>query len=178
MRSLFIAASLAAICAGSVMGWTSHALPYLQKPTNIINGSDVFSYTVADSSAVLPNFSDVSVFVDNNGTVIEGVTDLEGSWIGSLAPLGALVGALPAGHVANVMGRKRLLLLLTVPYLIGWSLIIAAGKSVSHKRRQIRERYRRPHALLCFRGNGTDLLQFISYTSTSSIVANNTGFVV
>ncbi|KDR10229.1 hypothetical protein L798_15728, partial [Zootermopsis nevadensis] len=53
----------------------------------------------------------------------------EASWIGSLAPLGALVGALPAGHVANSIGRKKLLLLLIVPYLVGWSLIFAAGKS-------------------------------------------------
>jgi MFS family permease len=135
MQSSFLAATLGTICAGSVMGWTSQALPYLQKPTDIVKGSDVYNYTVVgSSSASLRNLSDVSVFLDTNGTVIEGVTRVEESWIGSLAPLGALVGALPAGHVANGIGRKRLLLLLTVPYLVGWSVIIAAGKSVSQKR--------------------------------------------
>jgi SP family facilitated glucose transporter-like MFS transporter 8 len=59
------------------------------------------------------------------------MTTTEESWFSSLSPLGALVGALPAGYVANLIGRKRLLLLLTKPYLLGWFLIIVATKSLS-----------------------------------------------
>ena len=71
------------------------------------------------------------MFLGGNVTETEGMTTTEESWISSLAPLSALVGVLPAGYVANLIGRKRLLLLLTIPYLLGWFLIIVAAKTVS-----------------------------------------------
>jgi MFS family permease len=115
------------------MGWTSPALPYLQKPPDNFNGSDACNYSViGNSSSVLGNISGVDVFLGKNGTATEGVTETQASWIASLAPLGALVGALLAGYVANMIGRKKLLLSLAVLYLLGWSLIIIAGKSVSN----------------------------------------------
>jgi MFS family permease len=132
MDSSFLAATLGTVCAGSVMGWTSPALPYLHKTPVIANASDSYNYTVIGSpSSALPVLSDFAVFLGGTVTDSEGLTTTEESWISSLAPLGALVGALPAGYVASLIGRKRLLLLLTVPYLLGWFLIIAAGKSVS-----------------------------------------------
>ena len=114
------------------MGWTSPALPYLHKAPVISNASDYYNYTAIGSpSSSLPVVSDVAVFHGGNVTETEGMTTMEESWISSLAPLGALVGALPAGYVASLIGRKRLLLLLTIPYLLGWFLIIVAEKSVS-----------------------------------------------
>ena len=114
------------------MGWTSPALPYLHKAPVISNASDYYNYTAIGSpSSALPVLSDVAVFLGGNVTDTEGMTTTEESWISSLAPLGALVGALPAGYVANLIGRKRLLLFLTIPYLLGWFLIIVAAKSVS-----------------------------------------------
>lgn len=50
----------------------------------------------------------------------------EGSWVGSLLPLGAIAGALPAGAMADKLGRKRSLLLLAVPFLISWVMILVA----------------------------------------------------
>ena len=115
------------------MGWTSPALPYLHKAPDISKGSSNFNYSVIGSpSSALPVQSDVAVFLGGNGTETEGLTTAEESWVGSLAPLGALLGAMSAGYVANLIGRKRLLLLLTIPYLLGWFLIIVAGKSVSY----------------------------------------------
>jgi MFS family permease len=106
------------------MGWTSHALPYLQKTSDAVNSSDAY-YTVTGNDPLLGN---VSV---RSETGMVGVTGDQASWIASLAPLGALVGALTAGYVATAIGSKKLLLFLGVVYLLGWSLIIAAGKSVS-----------------------------------------------
>jgi SP family facilitated glucose transporter-like MFS transporter 8 len=123
---------LGTVCAGSVMGWTSPSLPYLHKAPPISNASDYYNYTgIGSASFVLPNLSDVAVFLGGNVTETEGISTTEESWISSLAPLGALVGALPAGYMANLIGRKRLLLLLTIPYLLGWFLIIVAAKFVS-----------------------------------------------
>ena len=115
------------------MGWTSPALPYLHKAPVVSNATDYYNYTAIGSHfSAVPNLSDVAVFLGGNVTEIEGMTKTEESWISSLAPLGALVGALPAGYVANLIGRKRLLLLLALPYLLGWFLIIVAANSVSH----------------------------------------------
>jgi MFS family permease len=127
-----LVANLGSVCAGAVMGWTSHALPYLQKPPHIIERSDAYNSTFIERSSSVPgNMSSVDVFLGKKGTITEGLTGTQASWVASLAPLGALVGALSAGYVANTIGRKKLLLGLGVLYLLGWSLIIVAGKRVS-----------------------------------------------
>jgi MFS family permease len=117
---------MGSFCGGAVMGWTSYALPYLQNPLADFNRSGAYSYTVVGNfSSALGNIS------AKNETAIEGVTGSQASWIASLAPLGALVGAMSAGYVANAIGRKNLLLFLAMVYISGWSIIIAAGRSVS-----------------------------------------------
>lgn len=52
------------------------------------------------------------------------ITDAEGSWISSLLAIGAALGALPAGNVADRFGRKKTLLFLSAPFLISWAMII------------------------------------------------------
>ena len=101
--SLFYPVTLFAVCVGTVDGWTSPALPFLQRSQGYISSNNSFHHVVNDDEA---------------------------SWIGSLAPLGALAGAIPAGYLANVIGRRRLLLVLTVPMLLGWMIIIIAQDSV------------------------------------------------
>lgn len=54
------------------------------------------------------------------------VTPDQGSWISSFLPLGAILGAYPAGSMADQMGRKKSLLLLSVPFLASWGLILVA----------------------------------------------------
>ncbi|KAJ9583693.1 hypothetical protein L9F63_021965, partial [Diploptera punctata] len=88
--------AIATVCAGTLEGWTSPALPYLQQ--------------------------------NETGTL--AITDVEASWIGSLGGLGALFGSLPAGLLADKIGRKSVLLGVTLPYLMGWIIIILARKSV------------------------------------------------
>lgn len=48
------------------------------------------------------------------------------SWIGSLMPLGALLGCPAMAGLVNKLGRKDLMLILTIPTLLGWTLIICA----------------------------------------------------
>lgn len=61
-----------------------------------------------------------------NDSVLEDVqlTPNEVSWIGSLMPMGALVIALPISVLCDLFGRKWSMLGLTVPFTIGWALII------------------------------------------------------
>lgn len=47
-------------------------------------------------------------------------------WIGSFTNLGALVTCIPTGFICDIIGRKTTLLLLIIPFSIGWSLILTA----------------------------------------------------
>lgn len=50
----------------------------------------------------------------------------EMGWIGSFVTLGGMTMCLPTGFICDMFGRKRTLLLLVVPFVIGWSLILFA----------------------------------------------------
>lgn len=54
------------------------------------------------------------------------ITANQGAWIGSLLTLGAFIGAIPAGTLANKIGRKKSLLFLAIPLFVSW-IIIAFG---------------------------------------------------
>ncbi|XP_014280108.1 facilitated trehalose transporter Tret1 isoform X3 [Halyomorpha halys] len=51
------------------------------------------------------------------------LTPDQGSWVGSLLAIGSFIGALPAGSVADLLGRKLTIMSLSVPLLISWSMI-------------------------------------------------------
>ena len=55
------------------------------------------------------------------------ITSEDGSWIGSLVAVGAIVGAVPAGYFANRFGRKPIMLALSAPFLLSWILITVAN---------------------------------------------------
>ncbi|XP_067014327.2 facilitated trehalose transporter Tret1 isoform X3 [Anabrus simplex] len=57
-------------------------------------------------------------------------TEEQASWISSLLPIGAVVGALPAGYLADKLGRRRVLLMMALPFFLGWMLIVLAADSV------------------------------------------------
>lgn len=54
----------------------------------------------------------------------------EFSWIGSLATVGAGVICIPIGILADLIGRRMSMLILVVPFCIGWLLIIFSNSVV------------------------------------------------
>ncbi|XP_064537764.1 facilitated trehalose transporter Tret1-like isoform X2 [Drosophila montana] len=54
------------------------------------------------------------------------VTLSEYAWVCALSSLGSSLIAIPAGPLANCMGRKLITLLMVPPYLAGWALLIFA----------------------------------------------------
>ncbi|KAJ9581440.1 hypothetical protein L9F63_023372, partial [Diploptera punctata] len=59
------------------------------------------------------------------------ITDEDGSWIGSIAALGGLIGSLPAGLLADNLGRRTVLLGLTLPFILGWVIVTLGQKNVT-----------------------------------------------
>lgn len=55
------------------------------------------------------------------------ITNDQFSWIGSLTTLGAAAICVPIGILCDLIGRKTSMLMLVVPFTIGWGLIIGAN---------------------------------------------------
>lgn len=89
-----IAATLGALAAGMVLGWTSPA------------GEDGKELVKNYNISISPN---------------------QFSWIGSLTTLGAGAICIPIGILADLIGRKTAMLLMVVPFTIGWLLIILSN---------------------------------------------------
>ncbi|KAG6452423.1 hypothetical protein O3G_MSEX007613 [Manduca sexta] len=51
----------------------------------------------------------------------------QGSWITSIMILCSAASPIPASYLADRIGRKKTLLLASVPYIIGWILVMLAG---------------------------------------------------
>lgn len=55
------------------------------------------------------------------------ISSEEMSWVGSFLAIGAFVGALPAGVLAERIGRKYTTIIIAIPYLISWALLSLAS---------------------------------------------------
>ncbi|KAJ8681662.1 hypothetical protein QAD02_017454 [Eretmocerus hayati] len=67
-----------------------------------------------------------------NGVKLQSEYDIdisvdEFSWIGSLVTLGAAAICIPIGILSDLIGRKTAMLMLVVPFSVGWLLIIFAN---------------------------------------------------
>lgn len=85
-------------------------------------GSMIIGFSSAYTAPALVTMS--------NSTDIE-VTEEQGSWIGSLMPLAALVGGVAGGSLVDYIGRRRTMLFIAPPFFLGWILIATA--SVVHQ---------------------------------------------
>ncbi|XP_022834751.1 facilitated trehalose transporter Tret1-like [Spodoptera litura] len=55
------------------------------------------------------------------------ITRAEGYWMASVIALGAACACYPIGFIMDAVGRKKTLLSLTVPFVVGWGFITYAG---------------------------------------------------
>ncbi|CAH2091486.1 unnamed protein product [Euphydryas editha] len=62
----------------------------------------------------------------NNTDYPFDVSSFEGDWVSSLINLGAAAVCLPIGLIMDALGRKKTMLLLTLPFTLGWLLITFA----------------------------------------------------
>lgn len=53
-------------------------------------------------------------------------TASEGTWIASCLPIGALLGAIPTGILAEKIGRKQTAIFIAIPFIVSWLLVVFA----------------------------------------------------
>ena len=79
----------------------------------------------ADSQ--LKNFSSPNANNSDFGSlVIDPLSTFEFSWVASLINVGALVGGLSGGALIDLFGRKTVMLGVSLPFIVGWILMITA----------------------------------------------------
>ena len=82
--------------------------------------------TVSQGGMALAWSSTTVEYLKGNFSLLENVTESESSWISSLMPLGATIGSIPAGSLANLFGRKIAIGVTITPCLISWIILIFA----------------------------------------------------
>ncbi|CAH1707711.1 unnamed protein product [Chironomus riparius] len=83
------------------------------------------SLAAVSAGTALAWTSPVNEQLNLNTTI--SVDDDQKSWIGSYLAVGAFVGALPAGVLAERVGRRIATMTIGVPYLISWALLVFAS---------------------------------------------------
>ncbi|XP_022118223.2 facilitated trehalose transporter Tret1-2 homolog isoform X3 [Pieris rapae] len=64
---------------------------------------------------------------DNSTDYNFSVSESQGDWVSSLINLGAAAVCFPIGLIMDILGRKKTMLFLTIPFTIGWLLITFAS---------------------------------------------------
>jgi len=88
-------------------------------------GACSVGFAFAWPSPVIPHLTDCknNPLKPDGCSVDDEFTADEISWIGSLAPLGALLASIFMGVPLDKLGRKNTLLLASAPSLAGWALL-------------------------------------------------------
>lgn len=122
-----VAAAIAAVAGGTILAWTSPALPQLEpfKNVTIVNGTASNS-TANVTGPVLP--ANYSGYVNSLGQPADFLLDTtQSSLVSSILAIGAAISALPVGVLANKVGRRPTVLILSIPFLLNWLLTIFAN---------------------------------------------------
>nr|QHN70675.1 MFS transporter 7 [Limenitis arthemis astyanax] len=117
-----VAAAIGAVAAGTILAWTSPALPQLEPPKLKDNATkteiDIFNLNVTSNQGLINSKNQTADFL---------LDTTESSLVSAILAIGAAISALPVGVIAQRFGRRPTILILAVPFLINWLLTIFAN---------------------------------------------------
>ncbi|CAK1540943.1 unnamed protein product [Leptosia nina] len=118
-----VAAAIGAVAAGTILGWTSPALPQLEPPKNMSEFAperDIFELNTTSNVT--------EILINSLGQQTDLLLDTkESSLVSSVLAIGAAISALPIGVFAQQYGRRPTILILAVPFILSWLLTIFAN---------------------------------------------------
>ncbi|KAJ0170751.1 hypothetical protein K1T71_013523 [Dendrolimus kikuchii] len=116
-----VAAAIGAVIAGTILAWTSPALPQLEPYSN---------KTDTNNTCDLASFGNSSHLVNSKCQLADFLLDTtELSVVSSILAIGAAIVALPVGFLAQRIGRRPTILILAIPFMLNWLLTIFANGS-------------------------------------------------
>ncbi|XP_045773729.1 facilitated trehalose transporter Tret1-like [Maniola jurtina] len=104
------------------------ALPYGPTTQRLYLWTQVFAAFAVSMGSLIVGFTSgytSPALLSMNETL--SITKDEGSWVGGLMPLAALVGGIVGGPLIEYVGRKLTIMCISIPFFIGWMLIANAA---------------------------------------------------
>ncbi|XP_075148729.1 facilitated trehalose transporter Tret1-2 homolog [Haematobia irritans] len=98
---------LGAVSAGTALAWTSPVLPQISVDPN----ANTTTSNATDGSHGLQ------------------LTLNQQTWVSSLLAIGAFLGALPTGYIADAIGRRYTAMIMDVPFVLAWTATIFANSA-------------------------------------------------
>ncbi|XP_049880705.1 facilitated trehalose transporter Tret1-like [Pectinophora gossypiella] len=109
------AAAIGAVIGGTILAWTSPALPHLQP---MVNGTNVTIVNGTINGTLINSLNQTADFL---------LDTKDSGLVSSILAIGAAIAALPVGMLAQRAGRRVTILLLSIPFMINWLLTIFAN---------------------------------------------------
>ncbi|XP_017082311.1 facilitated trehalose transporter Tret1-2 homolog isoform X2 [Drosophila eugracilis] len=102
---------LGAVAAGTALSWTA---PVFDQ----ISAGNVTTNETSSSSNI-----STSTSTENDIRL----TESQKTWVSSMLPIGALLGSLPSGYIADTIGRRYTAMVMDVPFILAWISISFAN---------------------------------------------------
>lgn len=117
-----VAASIGAVIAGTILAWTSPALPQLEPfklpPDTNLTIAEYLNLTDTNKTALFNTLKKEADFL---------LDTTASSVVSSILAIGAAISALPVGVLASRIGRRPTILILSIPFMLNWLLTIFAN---------------------------------------------------
>ncbi|BFF92930.1 facilitated trehalose transporter Tret1-2 homolog [Drosophila madeirensis] len=115
---------LGAVAAGTALAWTSPVLAQIsvQPPSNATAGNSTMgNSTIANGTSPVP----LPLPSEDRLQLTAG----QQTWVSSLLAIGAFLGAMPTGYIADAIGRRYTAMVMNVPFILAWLSIIFANSA-------------------------------------------------
>ncbi|XP_060645400.1 facilitated trehalose transporter Tret1-2 homolog isoform X1 [Drosophila nasuta] len=124
---------LGAVAAGTALAWTSPVLPQISANATAVNVTHaIANATIVNNATTVNNATIVTDVTTTQPPQVEShfkLTVDEQSWVSSLLAIGAFLGALPTGYIADAIGRRYTALAMDVPFILAWLSISFANSA-------------------------------------------------